>query len=44
LRAKNASVIFQSGDKLNAVASIGRDLENLQAEVALERGTDFCAL
>jgi NADPH-dependent 2,4-dienoyl-CoA reductase/sulfur reductase-like enzyme len=41
LKSKNASVIFRSGDKLNAVASIGRDRENLQAEVALEHGEDF---
>jgi hypothetical protein len=34
-------VIFRSGDKLNAVASIDRDLENLEAEVALERGDEF---
>jgi len=38
LKAKNVSVIFRSGDKLTAVASVGRDLENLEAEVALERG------
>src|SRR5256884_67575 len=30
LRAKDASVIFRSGDKLTAVASIGRDRENLE--------------
>src|SRR5437588_8806250 len=41
LEAKNASVIFKSGDKLTAVASIGRDRENLEAEVALERGEEF---
>ena len=41
LEAKNASVIFKSGDKLTAVASIGRDHENLEAEVALERGEEF---
>jgi apoptosis-inducing factor 3 len=41
LNAKNASVIFDSGDKLTAVASIGRDRENLEAEVALERGDEF---
>ena len=41
LRAKDASVIFRSGDKLTAVASIGRDHENLEAEVALERGEEF---
>jgi hypothetical protein len=36
-------VIFKSGDKLAAVASVGRDRENLQAEVALERGDEFGA-
>ena len=41
LKAKDASVIFRAGDKLTAVASIGRDLENLKAEVALERGEEF---
>ncbi|HEY4273663.1 MAG TPA: FAD-dependent oxidoreductase [Candidatus Udaeobacter sp.] len=41
LKAKDASVIFQSGGKLSAVASIGRDRENLRAEVALERGEEF---
>jgi hypothetical protein len=34
-------VIFCAGDKLAAVASIGRDLENLKAELALERGDEF---
>ena len=41
LKAKNVSVIFRSGDKLTAVASVGRDLENLEAEVAVERGEAF---
>ena len=41
LKAKNISVIFRSGDKLTAVASVGRDVENLEAEVALERGEEF---
>lgn len=41
LKAKHASVIFQSGDNLTAVASIGRDRENLRAEMALERGEEF---
>ena len=36
VNAKDASVVFQSGKKVAAVASIGRDLENLKAEVALE--------
>src|SRR5438067_8814129 len=43
LKAKDASVIFRAGDKLNAVASVGRDLENLKAELALERGDEFRA-
>ena len=41
LKAKHASVIFSSDDKLSAVASVGRDLENLKAEAALERGEEF---
>ncbi|HKR53018.1 MAG TPA: FAD-dependent oxidoreductase [Chthoniobacterales bacterium] len=41
LKAKNASVTFRDGEKLTAVASIGRDLENLQAELALERSHEF---
>jgi len=44
LKEKDASVVFRSGDKLAAVASVGRDLENLKAEVALERGEEFRAL
>jgi NADPH-dependent 2,4-dienoyl-CoA reductase/sulfur reductase-like enzyme len=44
LEAKDASVIFRAGDKVTAVASIGRDLENLKAEAALERGEEFRAL
>ena len=44
LEAKDASVIFRAGDKLTAVASVGRDLENLKAELALERGEEFRAL
>lgn len=43
LKAKDASVIFRAGDKVTAVASIGRDLENLKAEVALERSEEFRA-
>ena len=43
LKAKDASVIFRDGDKLTAVASVGRDLENLKAELALERGDEFHA-
>ncbi|HLW35183.1 MAG TPA: FAD-dependent oxidoreductase [Chthoniobacterales bacterium] len=41
VKAKDASVIFQSGKKVSAVASIGRDVENLEAEVALETGEEF---
>ena len=41
LKAKSASVVFRSGDKLTAVASVGRDRENIEAEVALERGDEF---
>jgi apoptosis-inducing factor 3 len=41
LEDKDASVIFRSGDKLSAVASIGRDRENLEAEVALELDQEF---
>src|SRR5947207_15700410 len=44
LKGKDASVIFRDGDKLTAVASIGRDLENLKAELALERGVELSAL
>jgi len=43
LKAKDTSVIFRAGDKVTAVASVGRDLENLKAEVALERGEEFRA-
>jgi NADPH-dependent 2,4-dienoyl-CoA reductase/sulfur reductase-like enzyme/nitrite reductase/ring-hydroxylating ferredoxin subunit len=41
LKAKEASVIYRDGDKLTAVASVGRDVENLKAELALERGEEF---
>ena len=41
LKSKDASVVFRSGGKLTAVASVGRDLENLKAELALERGEEF---
>jgi NADPH-dependent 2,4-dienoyl-CoA reductase/sulfur reductase-like enzyme/nitrite reductase/ring-hydroxylating ferredoxin subunit len=41
LKAKVGSVIFSSDGKLSAVASVGRDRENLEAEVALERGEEF---
>jgi NADPH-dependent 2,4-dienoyl-CoA reductase/sulfur reductase-like enzyme/nitrite reductase/ring-hydroxylating ferredoxin subunit len=41
LKAKHGSVLFHSDGKLNAVASLGRDRENLEAEVALERGKEF---
>jgi NADPH-dependent 2,4-dienoyl-CoA reductase/sulfur reductase-like enzyme/nitrite reductase/ring-hydroxylating ferredoxin subunit len=43
LKAKDASVIFRAGDKVTAVACVGRDLENLKAEVALERSEEFRA-
>jgi hypothetical protein len=41
LEAKDASVIFRSDDKITAVASVGRNVENLKAEVALQRGEQF---
>ena len=41
LKGKHVSVIFRSDSKLSAVASVGRDRENLKAEVALERGEEF---
>src|SRR5215468_8426354 len=41
IKTKHASLLFRSDGKLNAVASIGRDLENLKAETALERGEEF---
>jgi NADPH-dependent 2,4-dienoyl-CoA reductase/sulfur reductase-like enzyme/nitrite reductase/ring-hydroxylating ferredoxin subunit len=41
VNAKDASVVFQDGKKVTAVASIGRNLENLKAELALERGEEF---
>jgi NADPH-dependent 2,4-dienoyl-CoA reductase/sulfur reductase-like enzyme len=41
LKAKEVSVIFRSDGKLSAVVSVGRDRENLEAEVALERGEEF---
>src|SRR5438093_381165 len=44
LKAKDASAVFRAGDKVGAVASVGRDLENLKAELALERGEEFRAL
>src|SRR5438552_9673158 len=43
VRAKDASVIFRADENVTAVASIGRDVENLKAEVALERGNAFRA-
>ena len=43
LKACDASVIFRGDDNLTAVASVGRDLENLKAELALERGDEFHA-
>jgi NADPH-dependent 2,4-dienoyl-CoA reductase/sulfur reductase-like enzyme/nitrite reductase/ring-hydroxylating ferredoxin subunit len=41
LKTKDASVIYRDGGKLTAVASVGRDMENLEAELALERGEEF---
>ena len=41
LKAKDVLVYFRSGRRLTAVASIGRDRENLEAEEALERGNEF---
>jgi NADPH-dependent 2,4-dienoyl-CoA reductase/sulfur reductase-like enzyme/nitrite reductase/ring-hydroxylating ferredoxin subunit len=43
LKTKEASVVFRAGEKVTAVASVGRDLENLKAELALERGEEFRA-
>jgi len=34
-------VVFRDGKKVTAVASVGADLENLKAEVALERSDEF---
>src|SRR5881409_3001636 len=44
LKAKDASVIFREREKVTAVVSIGRDLENLKAELALERDDEFHVL
>jgi NADPH-dependent 2,4-dienoyl-CoA reductase/sulfur reductase-like enzyme/nitrite reductase/ring-hydroxylating ferredoxin subunit len=44
LKAKHSTVLFRAKDKISAVASIGRDLENLKAEAALERGEEFSPL
>src|SRR6266516_1695168 len=44
LKAKAGSVIFSSDGKLSAVASMGRDLESLKAELALERDDEFHVL
>jgi NADPH-dependent 2,4-dienoyl-CoA reductase/sulfur reductase-like enzyme/nitrite reductase/ring-hydroxylating ferredoxin subunit len=41
LSGKDASVVFRKGREMTAVASVGRDLENLKAELALERGDEF---
>src|SRR5437870_3425966 len=43
LKAGDASVLFRDGSDLSAVASIGRDRENLEVELALERGNRFDA-
>jgi apoptosis-inducing factor 3 len=44
LKANDASAIFRRGEKITAVASIGRDRENLEAERALESTDEFQAL
>ena len=36
LKAKDASITFRSGEKITAVATVGRDRANLEAEVMLE--------
>jgi len=41
LKAKDASVVYRNNDRVCAVASVGHDLENLKAELALERGEEF---
>ena len=41
LKAKDASVVYRNNDRVSAVASVGHDLENLKAELALERGEEF---
>ena len=41
LKTKHTSVVFRDGKKVTTVASVGADLENLKAEVALERGDEF---
>ena len=41
LKAKHGSVLFRSDGRLSAIASVGRDGENLKAEAALERGEEF---
>src|SRR5262245_30313572 len=41
LKGKHASVLFRSDGKLSAIASVGRDRENLKAEATLERGEEF---
>ena len=40
LKAKDASVIFRAGGRVTAVASIGRNRENLEADAALERSDE----
>ena len=41
LKGKDASVVFRSDGNVSAVASIGRDRENLEAELALEQRLKF---
>jgi len=41
LRARDGSVFFRKGGKTTAVVSVGHDVENLEAELAFERGEEF---
>ena len=36
LKARNSAVTFRSGGKITAIATLGRDRENLEAEVMME--------
>ncbi len=40
LADKNATVAFRTGDRIAAVATVFRDRESLEAEVAMERGDE----
>jgi NADPH-dependent 2,4-dienoyl-CoA reductase/sulfur reductase-like enzyme/nitrite reductase/ring-hydroxylating ferredoxin subunit len=44
IAAKDGLVLFKSGGRLLAVASIFRDIQSLEAEVAMERGKSFAGL